>query len=96
MGVTAGVATHRTTVKVYDGQHIEAGELVRYEGPPDWKFEPLDEAAAATWREETARPERALSDNLRTGAVIRAPMSAAELAAEAQLRRQRSAPIRIA
>lgn len=96
MPVVAGAPTHRAVVKAYQGgRHIEKDELVAYEGPPSWQFEPIDPEAAEKWREEVARPAHALTENLRTGAVIRAPASAAELVAEVELRRCRSLPIRI-
>jgi hypothetical protein len=94
--ITPGVPTHKLLVKLFDGAQHEAGELVRYNGKPNWKFEPLDEAGRAEWREQAADPARVLRENLRTQTIIRAPMSEAEKAQDMEIRRRSSEPIRIA
>jgi hypothetical protein len=97
MAFIVGTPTHRAVVKLYaDGQHVEADQLVRYEGPDNWKYEPLDPVAAVKWRQSVAQPQRVITENLRTKAVLRPPMSKAEVAREQEIRSSRGAPIRIA
>ena len=96
MAVVQGPASHRAVVRVFDGEIIEKDQLVRYEGEPNWKFEPLQPGEAVKWRNSIAQPPRALQENLRTKATLRAPMSPDEVEREQSIRRQRNAPIRIA
>lgn len=96
MAVVAGVPTHRAVVKLYDGEFIDVDQLVRYEGQDNWKFEPLNPVAAVKWRQAVAQPQRAMTQNLQTRAILHPPLSPAEDAHEQGIRRARHAPIRIA
>jgi hypothetical protein len=87
MPIVAGEPTHEAVVQVHNGTLIAMGQQVRYEGPPDWKFRPLDPEAAAEWDRDVADPQRALRANLQTQDVLHPPMSAAELERERDLRR---------
>ena len=53
------MASHRVVTKTQrpDGWLWQWGELIDYDGPPDWKFEPIDPAAREVWERETARPD---------------------------------------
>lgn len=90
-----GASTHRLLVRMYDGGQFEAGDLVRYDGPPNWKLEPLDADRRAEWAKSVARPEHVMRENLRTGAILRMPPSAAELAEEKRIRGLAGVPARI-
>lgn len=59
--------THTVLVKTQrpDGGFWEPGERIAYDGPVNWKFEPLDRAAHADW-ETVADPERVADENRRT------------------------------
>ncbi|NVE93377.1 hypothetical protein [Altererythrobacter lutimaris] len=48
----AGDPTHRLRVPVYAGTQYEPDELLRYDGPPDRKFEPLDSEEREEWAKE--------------------------------------------
>ncbi len=55
--------THKLLMRLYDGAQFEAGDLVRYEGPPNWKLEPLDAAGREKWAKTHADPERVHREN---------------------------------
>jgi hypothetical protein len=92
----AGQPTHRLLVKMFHREQYAPGELVAYHGEPNWKFEPLDEAAAEDWRREVAAQKRVLAENLRTGHTLRPPLSPAEKAEVLRQRKMLGQPIRIA
>jgi hypothetical protein len=95
MPIVAGEPTHITQVRVYDGVVIGKDQPVRYAGPPNWKFRPLDPVAAAKWEVEIADPARELQANLATKDILRLPMSAAEKAREQAIHAQRRNPVRL-
>lgn len=61
------MATHRVLVTMQrpDSTFWYRGQSVDYDGAPDWKLEPLDEAALAEWLTTTAQPERVESERSR-------------------------------
>ena len=95
MPVVDGLATHVTVTPIYDRRYIGAGEDVRYEGPPDWKFEPLDPHEAELWRAKFANPRRVLDQNLRLKVIVRAPQFPAEIEADKAFRKRLAEPVRI-
>lgn len=95
MAIVAGTPTHRATVDVYDGVYVEKDQLVRYEGPDDWKFEPLNPVAAVRWQDTVAQPNRALQYNLASRRVLRPPMSEAEKIEAENVRRRESVPVKL-
>lgn len=54
------MATHEVLVPVITprGAHARVGDRLNYDGPPNWKFRPLDPADRETWESETADPAR--------------------------------------
>jgi hypothetical protein len=61
----AGTPTHRLLVPMYDREQYDVGDLLRYEGPVNWKLEPLDPKARKEW-EEVADQPRVLLELRRT------------------------------
>ncbi|WP_394729084.1 hypothetical protein [Altererythrobacter sp. GH1-8] len=49
---TGGTPTHRLRVPLFAGRKFEPDDLVRYDGPRNWKFEPLDEEERDDWAKE--------------------------------------------
>ena len=57
-------ATHRVLVKVQTAAGwLERGTVTAYDGPPNWKFEPLDADAREEWAATYAEPERVEETN---------------------------------
>lgn len=61
------MATHRVlvTMEQAPGSFWYRGQTVDYDGPSNWKLEPLDEVARAEWEETTAQPDRVDSERQR-------------------------------
>ena len=63
------MATHRVLLIVQQPEakgFWQPGDLIDYDGPDDWKFEPLDPKALAKWEREVAQPDRVDMENCRT------------------------------
>lgn len=53
------VETHEALITLFDGNEvISEEERTAYDGPPDWKWRPLDPARRAEWEAATADPAR--------------------------------------
>ena len=62
------MGTHTTLVKVYiNGEVKKPGAPVDYDGPPNWKFQPLDVEQRREWAETTADPTRVEESLKQTG-----------------------------
>lgn len=56
--------THTAMVRVYiDGAVVKPGEGCAYDGPLDWKYQPIDRTARAEWEREAADPIRVAEAN---------------------------------
>lgn len=54
------MATHRNLVAFQKatGEFVRMDSEVEYDGPPNWKFEPLDPEARAEWEVVASDPAR--------------------------------------
>lgn len=62
------MATHRVVVMMQnkDFGWWAAGKLVDYDGPANWKLEPLDPVAREDWEREISDPDRVAEANRRS------------------------------
>ena len=62
------MATHRVVVMMQAPNFAwwHAGEIVDYDGPANWKLEPLDPVAREDWEREISDPDRVAETNRRT------------------------------
>lgn len=62
------MASHRVVVMMQapDYGWWGAGKLVEYEGPANWKLEPLDPVARDAWEREISDPDRVAETSRRS------------------------------
>jgi hypothetical protein len=60
--------TYRATVRMYrNGKYAMPGDVVAYDGEPDWMFEPIDKAEHRLWLATVADPRRVAEEQWRAG-----------------------------
>jgi hypothetical protein len=62
------MGTHTLLVRAYlDGEVKKPGYTLEYDGAPDWKYEPVDEAECERWQAIAADPARVVASLKQTG-----------------------------